>query len=517
MKSTEISQQMKEKHINKEQTLKILENYNKGKYKDIKPVIVSGIPSIDGETIIDLRADVELKIPYKSSILNLERIGADIDLNMIGIRNKEDIVFNRSELEKTGILLYPLLSYGILNGGSASSYVDEKKNKAFNTAYFKIVKSEFNKIAVLSRGKAKGITPAYINPDGTPGASFIELKMRALLIQALEYKHVSGKIDNALFPMFQMTSVYNNTEMTTVYSKYKTGPLLKDLIKITGLNITETKTGIQPLLAAFSFIENERPISIFSEANGVKGELLPLPGGHGQNFSVLKDIYKALHARGKRFVYLGNVDNIGNTADPVSLAILALTGKQAGFDFSFRTSVDVKGGILIKDNKNRLNCADIGAAISRETVFAEEEKGREILFNCATGLFNLDYLVTEIDEIIENLPIRFSNQDKDSGKYSQAEQITWEIIGMLDDFLVFGIDKYDRFIAAKLLLEGLLTSGIGLNNPDFPSDPDPSKDIKRIAENLNSGLIKKLSLNYGMKLEKNRWIPKSVSEIVAGF
>jgi len=30
---------------------------------------------------------------------------------------------------------------------------------------------------------------------------------------------------------------------------------------------------------------------------------------------------------------------------------------------------------------------------------------------------------------------------------------------MLDSFLVFGIDKYQRFLAAKMLSETLLTSG----------------------------------------------------------
>ena len=35
----------------------------------------------------------------------------------------------------------------------------------------------------------------------------------------------------------------------------------------------------------------------------------------------------------------------------------------------------------------------------------------------------------------QNLPVRFSDQDKDAGRYSQAEQVTWEIIGMLEDFI----------------------------------------------------------------------------------
>jgi UDP-N-acetylglucosamine pyrophosphorylase len=228
---------------------------------------------------------------------------------------------------------------------------------------------------------------------------------------------------------------------------------------------------------------------------------------------MLRDVYRRLYEQGKRFVYLGNVDNLGFTVDPVSVAYLALTGKQAGFDFSFRTPVDVKGGILVVDQEGKLNAADLGPAVSKEDADAAEKRGKNILFNCATGLFDLKYLVEHLDYIIEHLPMRISDQDKDAGKYSQAEQITWEIIGMLDDFLVFGIDKYDRFLAAKLLSETLMTSGIKLDDPNYPSSEDPSSDLKGIAAKLHGGLTEKLQTVYGMKRAGGRWVPKSAHEL----
>ncbi|MBN2340401.1 MAG: UTP--glucose-1-phosphate uridylyltransferase, partial [Deltaproteobacteria bacterium] len=215
----------------------------------------------------------------------------------------------------------------------------------------------------------------------------------------------------------------------------------------------------------------------------------------------------------KRFVYLGNVDNLGATVHPVCLSLMALQGNEAGFDFSFRTPVDVKGGVLVVDNHDKLNCADMGVAISKEDVLAREAKGDRILFNCATGLFSLDYLVKNIDDIVNNLPMRISDQDKDAGKYSQAEQVTWEVIALLDNPVIFGVDKYSRFLAAKLLLEGLMTSGIGLDHPDFPTDKDEAKDLKRIARKLNAGLTALLEGAYGMKYTGERWIPKTVAEL----
>lgn len=238
-----------------------------------------------------------------------------------------------------------------------------------------------------------------------------------------------------------------------------------------------------------------------------------MPGGHGQNFTILRACYQELLEQGIRLVYLGNVDNLGYTVNPVTIALLALQGKEAGFEFAFRTVVDTKGGILIIDQQNRLNCADLGVAISPAEVATIEEEGERILFNCATGLFNLEYLVANLDRIINNLPVRFSDQDKDAGRYSQAEQVTWEIIGMLDDFYIFGVDKYERFLAAKLIMETLMASGLKLHDSRFPEEKDPKKDLKFVATQLHEGLQHKLSTVYGMKKIDGAWQPKSIAEL----
>ena len=93
---------------------------------------------------------------------------------------------------------------------------------------------------------------------------------------------------------------------------------------------------------------------------------------------------------------------------------MALSGKQAAFEFSFKTPVDIKGGILIRDTGGHLNCGDIGPAISKEQLAGAEAQGKPILFNCATGLFSLAHLARELPNIIRNLPTRFSDQDKDA-------------------------------------------------------------------------------------------------------
>ncbi|MFW5728395.1 MAG: UTP--glucose-1-phosphate uridylyltransferase [Spirochaetota bacterium] len=514
----EVRRDMESRKIDVDRSLAILDNYNAGAYDSIEKVIAEDIPSIDGETIVDMTGDVSLTLPAGEAKRRIEELLPGVNPEEHGTWTDSQGHFDRSELARLGERLLPLVSYGVLNGGSATSYADTKKNSTLSNELLSLLREDFDAVAGSPRGKAKGITPAFVNPDGSFGPSFLELKMRALLIRVLRYNLRYGAPADATppgAPFFQMTSVYNDEEIAHAYTTYRHSPFLADLIRETGVVVTEAETGIQPMIAAYTHSDEGRPKRIFTRAYGREGETLPLPGGHGQNFDILREVYAGLHRRGKRFVYLGNVDNLGFTVDPVSVAYLALTGKQAAFDFAFRTPVDVKGGILVRDRHGGLNAADIGPAISPDEVFRREEEGKNILFNCATGLFNLDYLVPNIDYVVENLPMRFSDQDKDAGKYSQAEQVTWEIVGMLDDFLVFGVDKYERFLAAKVLLETLMTSGLKLDDPGYPTDERPDRDLRGTAGKLHDGLKRKLVGEYGMSLEKGRWIPKSVDRLTA--
>ncbi len=502
--------------IDAELTLKILDGYNEGRYGRTPPVKAAGLPAADGKTVLDLSGAFTWTIGVEEARRNLGRFDRLVlDPESFARRSGERLEFARAGLEALGVRLYPLLSYGVLNGGSATSYVDEKKNSALSPVILEICGKVFERIAADSRGRAKGLTPAFVQPDGSPGPSYLELKMRALLIQALGYRRRALPNPRlALHPLFQMTSVTNDREIGQALRGYRSSPMLSGLIEATGIDACGVLTGVQPLIAAFTHSENGFPKRIFTDAFRRKGEVLPLPGGHGQNFAILKGVYRELLDSGKRFIQLGNVDNLGNTPDPAELALLALSGKRAGFDFAHKTPVDVKGGVLVVDPGGRLECVDIGPAISSEEVARLESAGGSVLFNCATGLFDLERLVGSIDAIVETLPVRFSDQDKDAGRYSQAEQITWEVIGMLDDVFIFGVDKYERFLAAKLLLECLMTSGIGLDNPGYPTDARPERDLKLVASRLHAGLRRKLETVYGMREKAGRWEPRGVEELV---
>ena len=507
--SPDTRSRMEELGIDIERSSHILSEFNKGAYDSIEPLEASGIPEMDGHTIIDRRSPSSHAVANDAYRRILADMAPEIPLDRFGTVEGDTRVLSPEDLQRLGTLLYPYVSYGVLNGGSATSYADTRKNQGYDESLFQLYHEPFDRFADLVRGKPKGITPAYVNPDGSEGASFLELKFRMVLLAGERYRQVAREEGVAFphgpggdeltpgFPVVEMTSLFTREALAQAYGEYRTSSFLAGFADRD--QVLETAAAVQPLLAAMTHSDEGRPKRFFLDAWGEPGRPLGLPGGHGQNFQVLAPVYRRLRDAGKRFVYLGNVDNIGFTMDPTSIALMALQEAQGGFDFAFRTPVDVKGGVLLYDQKGQLTCGDIGPAISKEAVFAAEAQGKRILFNCASGLFNLDFLVSHLDRIVEDLPMRISDQNKDAGKYSQAEQVTWEIIGMLDDVLIFGIDKYRRFLAAKMLLETFLTSGLHRRR---------AMEYQATAGELADGLASVLRDEYELELIDGRWRPR---------
>lgn len=504
--SEALKRDMEAKGIDVDLSLSILEDYNSGLYDDVRPVVASGVPAVDGKSVIAIGDSTEYALGEAEAIRKL----AELDLADLGPealqgcrREGGRIVFGRAALEEIGERLFPRTAYGVLNGGSATSYADKKKNLAFGEEVFSLLSKGFDALAPLCKDRPKGLTPAYLNPDGSLGESFLLLKARARLVTARAYIAKRGPIVGPFLPLFQMSSVGNDAELAEAYGAYAASPLLSPLAAETGLEAARFETGVQPLISAYTHSSEGRPKRIFDRAHGEADSSLALPGGHGQCFRILAPVFRKLRESGVRFAYLGNVDNLGYVPDPVEVALLALSGQPAAFDFSRRTPVDVKGGILVETagaegKAPKRTVADIGPAISFDEVRRLEEGGASILFNCAIGLFDLDWLVPRLDGIARGLPLRVSDQDKDAGKYSQAEQVTWEVTGILPSFLAFAVDKYDRFIAAKLLAETLLTSGAASSGSLPPG-------LAETSARLNEGLRRKLEASYGLKLQGGRW------------
>lgn len=515
--------------IDVDDSLSVLDRFNRGEFDSIRPAVASGIPEADGDRVVDSRDGLSLTISRSAFDAACARLSLDGPALRAVARlgNDDTLQLDHEALDHLGLIILPIVSYGVLNGGSATSYGDEKKNRGLDSRLFDLLAEPFDRLAPEVRGKPKGITPGFINPDGTPGPSFMELKMRSLLLLEAKRRRLLASLQamrsdvdralgsaadlDSLLPFAEMTSVHTHEAIVDAYAGYAQSPLLRSLIDELGIDPTKPVRGVQRLRAAYTHSDRGRPKGIFADAWGKPGEPLAIPGGHGQVFSVMRPVYEELYRAGKRLVYIGNVDNIGFTPDPAAIAYAMLRQAPGVFDFSFRTAIDVKGGMLMVDQSGAMTCADIGVAVSREDVAKAEATGKRVLFNCAIGLFRIEDLIDPDNDAARRLPMRFSDQDKDAGRYSQAEQVTWEIIGTLPDAIVFGTEKTKRYLAAKLLVESLMTSGLAMDNPSYPTDPNPAKDLLGTARLLHAGLVERMTNAYDMVRSAGVWVARELA------
>ena len=412
------------------------------------------------------------------------------------------------ELEELGLALVPFTAFGVLNGGMATSYADTKKNQAFGPELYERLRIPLEQAARDFGHLPKGMTPAFFHPNGKPGPTYLELKIRHLLMLNAAAKK-QGHSGPGM-QLFQMTSESTDEAIGNFWSELNRCEGIKEWLEFAPRPLLATPTAVQDLVGTFTSETAGNPRQLFSTGSSEKSELYALPAGHGQNFRVLGPVYRNLENQGYRFVYLGNIDNLGYLPSLKGLAVLALRGAPAAFDFSFKTKLDVKGGVLYRQTDGKLNCADIGVAIDREKVIAAERSGTPILFNCATGLFDLAMLNKNLQHIVEKLPIRISEQDKDIGRYAQVEQITWEVIGLLEHPLIYGVEKSQRFLAAKLLLDCFLTSGLLGEDENFSG---ALAEFASVSRGLNQGLGRLMEGPLAYRKELNQWVPRSRTEI----
>ncbi|UGQ16836.1 UTP--glucose-1-phosphate uridylyltransferase [Borrelia sp. RT1S] len=477
--------------IDKDFSKRVLDDLNMHRLGPLN-VSFKSFPDKNHASIFNL-ADNIFKLKFKKRFVE-DNLKKYINNPPEFLRAEEDFyIFNGDELEKLGLALYPYLSCGLLNGGSATSYVDILKNSDFNKELYLLYENKILEAKKIFKDLPKGITPAYINKDGSYGFSFLALKIRHLLM--LSKRYMDSYSVSVKPSIFQMTSFKTDPFISKFLDNIFDEELIKSL-NCCSFRREDILTAIQPLVHCYKKLNNGQYVYFDYDNKGEK-TILALPAGHGQNFRVLRDIYLKLYELGKRFVYIGNIDNIGFTVNLKALAIMAITNSSSGFEFSVKTALDTKGGVLIVDKDDNLTCVDIGGAISKECVQKFEYRGDKILFNCATGLFNLEYLVKNIDRIIEEMPSRVLEQNKEIGKYFSIEQITWEVIKLVNNPLIFEVNRRDRFLPAKLFSDMLVNSGYLKDRLPF--------NIFYVADCLNSSLNNLLKNDYGLVFKDEKW------------
>ncbi len=449
------------------------------------------IPDIDGHDIVDFSAKLSYQIPVKHIEKLIEKYpelqvsSFATDPSIKQATNKsESIELNEQQVDEIGLLLSPYFAFGVLNGGSASSYFDTKKNQNFSPELYELFQAEFTNLACNFSAQPKALCPAFLNPDGSYGPSFMDLKLCSLLQTIKKQKLLRSKYGLAQASVqsrfFQMTSELTDKPLQEYIFQIRNNPFVQKLI--TDLNWepnTQISSDKQALISTFDYRCNEW--EFFRDKNG---KFLPMPGGHGQCFFTLRERLQTIHNQGIRYISLGNIDNVAYNPQSRFIGLLALSGRKSFFVCSYRSFVDIKGGVLLREKFNgKLNCFDIGAGVDKEIFNIAQQKGKELLFNCAISYFDLEALLAKLDYIIAHLPLRISEQNKDKGHYWQVEQITWEVIGLLDSVLIAAVRKEEHFLATKLQLEAFVNTGYRLAQ----YKDDALQELRQLAKHFATG------------------------------
>ena len=408
-------------------------------------------------------------------------------------------------MEYIGRRLVPYLAFGLLNGGSATSYFDHHRNQGFSTELFEHFTVPFGRAKHHFAHLPKGLAPAVYNCDGSAGPTFLEIKIRHL--QRIYGELRAEDIDfpnGAHIPLFQMTS--NSTHQAI---RSETARLRKRFLelRVPG-GMGKPPRWQYPLIAQQTLVgalaadlppdnAGTRP-QYFSYKDNRRTRRLGLPAGHGQSFHVLRAIYQKLLDRGYRFATLGNIDNIAYCIDPELIAHVALADIDGAFIFLPRSAVDVKGGVLVKQEDERLTFLTLGAPGTTPALRRQlDKKESDVFFCAAVGIFNLRRLIEQLDTIIATLPVLLLNKKTDLGAYWQLEQQAWDVMPLMEDSKVFLLPKARGLLAAKLLLESYLTSGL----------PMPANsEFAEIGTHLFSSAQQILSSSIGLEYHNGFWL-----------
>lgn len=481
------------------------------------------IPEVDGRQIIDCRGEVKLQTHRDRSIARLAKylpydyLKAHIIPRLQQHTTADSIQWNRELLTEVGRALYPLCAYGVLNGGSATSYIDPIHNRRMSAPLFEEWHTMFEHAKEQYAHLPKALCPALYNRNGRAGPTFMELRARHLLRASMQMDREGGEGVR----LFQMTSQSNHNAIVQATEEAFAHWHRGKPNRAVRAQYRDTSRGggalcaPQPLLATFAHhgeaelaLETTPPLfrSASAAANASAGHasasppLGPygLPGGHGQSLYVLRPLLQKLLAGGTRFVFLGNIDNLGYTLNPIGLAYLVLQDGEALFEAVPRSAVDVKGGVLARRAADGKLCnAELGSdGVDIETVITSERAGKSVLFNCAIGLFDLERLLLKLDDYLARLPVHCLHKKTARGEYWQLEQITWDIIGLIDAPYILVGNKTERFLAAKLISETFLLSGLPIKT---------AGDLIEIASQLHGAMQTVMADDYGIVYRAGEW------------
>jgi len=101
------------------------------------------LPSEGDRRITDRTELGGIEIPTPMAAEAFEKLNLSRALKEFAEDRGKTYYFSPQGLRTLGILLYPQVGYGVLNGGSATTYADEKKNRSIDEGAFEVLQDDF--------------------------------------------------------------------------------------------------------------------------------------------------------------------------------------------------------------------------------------------------------------------------------------------------------------------------------------------------------------------------------------
>jgi len=128
--------------IDKQATLDILRKANADSSPEQDMHNQYFIPDTHSPSIAYLSESVSLTLSRKKALERVISLLPDLAIdNYCRPAGKYDVTFDYRNLRNLGLNLLGITAYGILNGGSATSYIDDKRNSSYLPPLFSILKT----------------------------------------------------------------------------------------------------------------------------------------------------------------------------------------------------------------------------------------------------------------------------------------------------------------------------------------------------------------------------------------
>lgn len=310
----------------------------------------------------------------------------------------------------------------------------------------------------MGLSKAKSLLPIR------PGVSFLDLIARQVLHQRERWQ--------IELPLVLMNSYRTHADSTAALARYP------DLERDVPLGFVQHKV---PRIDA----ETWRPVEWPADPS-----LEWCPPGHGDVYIALASsgMLDRLRAKGIRYAFLSNADNLGAVIDPRILGWVAANGIPFAMEVSERTASDRKGGHLARRD---------GRLMLRETAHCAEGEmdafqdiRRHHWFNTNNLWLDLDALAKALDASSSGLPLpvirnekRVSPKDPSSPRCFQLETAMGSAIECFEGARAIAVPR-DRFAPVKTTsdLLGLWSDAYRLTDDARMVAVDPDANRARTIE-----------------------------------